>query len=155
MFGNYGYYQPYQQNNPYQGYGVQQMAQQPQQSGSMIWVQGEAGAKSYLVAPGTTVTLWDSESPTIYLKSSDQSGMPSMRILDWTERNFSPNNAQKINRGGGGGSTIPQDYVKRAEFDDLKAKLEKILQNSQIRESERGDRNNGKSNISDDEPVTE
>ena len=54
----------------------------PQMSNDMIWVQGLAGAKAYLVAPNTTVTLWDSESETIYLKSCDSNGMPSMKILD-------------------------------------------------------------------------
>ena len=58
----------------------------------ITWVQGEAGAKSYLVAPNCTVQLWDSERPTIYLKSADGSGMPSMRVLDYTER--SANTAQ-------------------------------------------------------------
>lgn len=30
---------------------------QPQPQGGLIWVQGEAGAKSYLVAPNSSVTL--------------------------------------------------------------------------------------------------
>lgn len=61
--------------------------QQPQsQQGSIIWVQGEAGAKSYMVAPNSTVTLWDSENQTIYLKSADASGMPSIKTLDYTIR---------------------------------------------------------------------
>lgn len=55
-------------------------------SGGIIWVQGEAGAKSYLVAPNSTVQLWDSERQTIYLKSADASGMPSMKVLDYTIR---------------------------------------------------------------------
>lgn len=55
------------------------------QSG-IIWVQGEQAAKSYLVAPNTTVQLWDSESQVIFLKSADASGMPSMKILDYTIR---------------------------------------------------------------------
>ena len=62
-----------------------QPAQQSQQNG-IIWVSGEAGAKAYMVAPNNTVQLWDSESQTIYLKSADASGMPSMRILDYTIR---------------------------------------------------------------------
>lgn len=53
-------------------------------NGGIIWVQGEAGAKSYLVAPNTTVQLWDSESQRIYLKSTDASGMPSMKVLEYT-----------------------------------------------------------------------
>lgn len=66
-------------------------SQQPQtntqvQGGGIIWVQGEQAAKSYLVAPGSTVQLWDSEEKVIYLKSADPSGMPSMKILDYTIR---------------------------------------------------------------------
>ena len=64
-----------------------QMQTQQADTSGIIWVQGEAGAKAYLVAPGNTVQLWDSESQVIYLKSADMSGMPSMRILDYTERN--------------------------------------------------------------------
>ena len=66
-------------------YGSQTPVPPPQNNG-IIWVQGEAGAKSYLVAPNTTVQLWDSEDQVIYLKSADVSGMPSMRILDYKER---------------------------------------------------------------------
>ena len=62
------------------------MPQQSNQQGQngIIWVQGEAGAKSYLVAPNTTVLLWDSESQRIFLKSADASGMPSMKVLEYT-----------------------------------------------------------------------
>lgn len=69
--------------------GAVQAPTPPQQpdTGGIIWVQGEAGAKAYLVAPGNTVQLWDSENQVIYLKSADMSGMPSMRVLDYTERN--------------------------------------------------------------------
>lgn len=56
------------------------------QTNDIIWVQGEAGAKAYLVAPNNTITLWDSESPTIYVKTADMNGVPSMRVLDFTER---------------------------------------------------------------------
>lgn len=78
-------YQPYY---PANAFSTQQSAgnNQPNTHGALIWVQGEAGAKSYLVAPGQTVQLWDSESQTIYLKSADASGMPSIRILDYTMR---------------------------------------------------------------------
>lgn len=66
------------------------MQNQNQQNG-VIWVQGEAGAKSYLVAPNSTVQLWDSESQTIYLKSADASGMPTMKVLDYTIRDQAKN----------------------------------------------------------------
>ena len=63
-----------------------QVPQQQNQQGGLIWVQGEAAAKSYMVAPGNTVQLWDSEEKVIYLKSADVSGMPSMKVLDYTIR---------------------------------------------------------------------
>jgi hypothetical protein len=65
---------------------MQMQQQQSQQQSGLTWVQGEAGAKSFLVAPNTTVDLWDSEAQVIYLKSADASGMPSMKILDYTIR---------------------------------------------------------------------
>lgn len=68
---------------------VQQSNQYNNGFNGIIWVQGEAGAKSYLVAPNTTVQLWDSESPVIYLKSADASGMPSIKVLDYTIRESS------------------------------------------------------------------
>lgn len=76
------YTQPYTQipNQP------QNIAQPSAQQNGIIWVSGEAGAKAYLVAPNNTVQLWDSEAQTIYLKSADASGMPSMKVLDYTIR---------------------------------------------------------------------
>ena len=73
----------------------QPMIQNQNQQSGVIWVQGEAGAKSYLVAPNNTVQLWDSESQTIYLKSADASGMPSMKVLDYTIREMAQNGPSK------------------------------------------------------------
>lgn len=75
-------YQPMQMYYP-----QAQMPQQAQvQNNGLVWVQGIEAAKSYLVAPNNTVALWDSESQSVYLKSADASGMPSMRILDYKIR---------------------------------------------------------------------
>lgn len=77
--------------NPYfpATYQNQYMPQyQPQQqSGGLIWVQGESGAKSYPVSAGQSVLLMDSESNRFFIKSADSSGMPlPLRIFDYTER---------------------------------------------------------------------
>jgi len=82
-------YQPQQMYYP-QAMPQQNNQPQAQNNSNLIWVQGEAGAKSYLVAPNTTVQLWDSEAQVIYLKSADASGMPSMKIIDYTIRNETP-----------------------------------------------------------------
>ena len=89
---NSGYPATYQ--NPYL---IQQpQYAQPQQSG-IIWIQGESAAKSYLVAPNTSVALWDSERQTVYIKSADASGMPSMKTLDYTIReNAQPQPANTV-----------------------------------------------------------
>lgn len=81
-----------------------------------IWVQGEEGARAYLVGANSTVTLWDSESPTIYLKSADMNGVPSMRILDFTERTL-PKAENKCKCG---------EFVKKEEFDELKNQIEEL-----------------------------
>lgn len=80
------YYPPTIQQVPQQV--PQQIPQPPTQQtqNNLIWVSGEAGAKAYLLAPNTTMPLWDSESQTIFLKSTDGSGMPTIKYLDYTVR---------------------------------------------------------------------
>ena len=87
-------------------------------SGSRVWVQGEAGAKSYLVAPNSSVDLWDSESHTIFVKSADISGLPSMQVLEYTIKE--PRKAQE---------PVKDDkpiYVSIEEFKALKSELEAL-----------------------------
>lgn len=84
----YSAYQPQQVQPQYQQQVVQQPVQQQQTNNTGVnWVQGEAGARSWLVAPNTTVLLMDSEGDRFYLKSTDASGMPlPLRIFDYVER---------------------------------------------------------------------
>lgn len=84
-----------------------------QQNTGIVWVQGEAGAKSYLVAPGNTVALWDSEAQVIYLKSADQTGLPSMRVIDYTIRGGQP-----VNQNA--------EYATKAEIEELRKKLDEL-----------------------------
>lgn len=96
---------------------------QSAQSG-IIWVQGEAGAKAYPVAPNTTVQLWDSENQVIYLKSADASGMPSMKTLDYTIRD-----------AAGGNNALKQDmsiYITRDEFEEALEKLREVKRESTV-----------------------
>lgn len=70
---------------------MRQNTVQQQPSNGIVWVQGESAAKSYPVAPNTTVMLLDSESSTFYLKTSDASGMPlPLRVFDYKERTQNP-----------------------------------------------------------------
>ena len=102
-------------------YAPVQQQSQPSSQGGLIWVQGEAGAKSYLVAPNTTVALYDSENQTIYLKSADASGMPSMKILDYTIRDSSKNAQNAPSNVVPGKSTL---YATKEEIDGLESEID-------------------------------
>lgn len=113
LFNN-GYPATYPYYNPYQP------AQQAQQNNnSVIWVQGEAGAKSYLVAPNTTVALFDSEAQIIYLKSADAAGMPSIKTLDYTIREM-PLPAKQAG----------VEYATKADLEDLRKIVEGMKEES-------------------------
>ena len=88
---------------------------QPQQNAGIVWVQGEAGAKSYLVGSGQSVLLMDSEGSCFYIKSTDQSGMPlPLRVFDYKER------VQEASHSPAAGA----EYVTKEEFMEFKKSLE-------------------------------
>lgn len=115
-------YQPMYYQPQYQVPQVQQPVQQ--QSNGIIWVSGEAGAKAYLVAPNNTVQLWDSESQTIYLKSADASGMPSMKILDYTIRDTTPVNGPVS--ASASSQTNSTEYATKAEFKTIQGEIDAL-----------------------------
>lgn len=115
-----GFPATYQPVNPqYQ----QPITQNQNQQNGVIWVQGEAGAKSYLVAPNCTVQLWDSENQTIYLKSADASGMPSMKVLDYTIRETPQNGSISSSTGTAEKSSV---YATKDEFKSVSDQLEDL-----------------------------
>ena len=139
---NYGYQYPYygaqppmQDNlaqlrmnaNQMQNAVVQPpMPSQPMQvqqpNNGLIWVQGESGAKSYLVAPNATVMLMDSEGERFYLKSADTSGMPlPLRIFDYKERQNA--SVSDFKAPTSDFSDLDDKFVTRKEFDELKASI--------------------------------
>lgn len=100
-----------------------QMQTTQSSSGSnLTWVQGESAAKSYPVQPGQSILLMDSENPVMYIKSTDQSGMPlPLRIFDYTERkNEHTTNSNIV-------TTKDADYVSRSEFDAFKSEIQGAL----------------------------
>lgn len=113
---------------------LRQNYQQPQQSAPIIWVQGEEGAKAYMVAAGNSVLLMDSENSVFYIKSTDASGMPQpLRVFDYTERGKQA--PQKP-------ETVDDKFVTRAEFDALRARFDALTADK----SGKGD-NNAKSTV--------
>lgn len=108
-------------------YQMSAMQQPPQTNQGLNWVQGEAAARSYLVAPNTTVLLMDSESQSFYLKSTDNSGMPlPLRIFDYTERMANtPQNAPQAAQSTQ--TNLDDKYVTREEYSRLQAQYAEIL----------------------------
>ena len=129
-------YYPYQNQNYTQlaqTYNPVQVPQQnlapvqsPAQNNSgLIWIQGEQAAKSYMVAPNTTVLLMDSESQRFYLKSSDASGMPlPLRIFEYTE---TTQNALK--KAEEDTMIDYSSFATKAEFDAFRDEIHGILKN--------------------------
>lgn len=119
MAYNNGFPMNYQQN-----YYPQVQAQPQQINNGIIWVQGEASAKSYPVAPNTSVPLWDSEANVIYIKSADMSGMPSIKILDYTIRDTQTRVAEVVPQTNF--ATKDDIEALKSEIDSLRSRLKHI-----------------------------
>lgn len=116
----------------YPQYYPQYNPQQYQQNSSVIWVQGENAAKSYPCAPNSTVVLWDSESQCIFWKTCDASGMPSMRIIDYTIRSEPVRKAQNA-LSGTNSTTVTVDDLNglQSQIDALKQQIESMRTNDE------------------------
>ena len=144
---NYGYQtmpQPYAdrltqlQNQYQQTVNIPQMqaVPQPQVNQGLLWVSGEVGAKSYLVAPNSTVLLMDSDDAVFYLKSADNAGMPSLRIFEYKEVTNAPTTS--VNAPNFDENVLHDKFVTREEYEGLKRQYESIMErlNSMVSDNE-------------------
>ena len=125
MAENQGQYVPqYQQQMP-----MQNPTPISQPINDMIWVLNENEATSYPVAPNNSVTLWDKNTDTVYIKSVNAQGVPSMRILDYTERTAdnAPKTPQK-HECKCGSKFVSQETFEalQKEFEALRGELEEL-----------------------------
>ena len=135
------YTQQYQQPMQTIQTPMQQPAQPPQNNNGLIWVQGESGAKSYMVAPNNTVMLMDAENSTFYLKSADASGMPlPLRIFDYKERSVV--GSQPVSSPTIENSINYDNFVTREEFE---RRLASIASNGSVKNNLMEDVEDGKS----------
>lgn len=140
FYNNPGTYQyPMQPTfQPYQQPVIQPQMMQPRQP-DMIWVQGEAGAKAYMVGPNQRVMLWDQDNPVVYIKTADASGMTSLRILDYTERGSEQQNNTL------GVVKVDPEYVTREDLAALEDKFQRQINrlNSQMNNRKAKEAQNG------------
>lgn len=117
------YQQPQQMNYQQQAYQMAPQASQGNQS--IIWVQGEAGAKAYPVAAGQSVLLMDSEDAVLYVKSTDQTGRPlPMESYDLVRRESVVNVPQISQKGQNSQMIDANEYVK---VSDLETKVNEMV----------------------------
>lgn len=124
----YNPYFPVAYQPPYGNY-YQQQNQQPQiptpqptvtTTSGIIWVSGAQEAQMYPVAPNNAVALWEQSGKTIYLKTADATGKPTLKTYDLIERAPSVPDVSS----GQGDKTI--DYVTKDELSKISSVLESI-----------------------------
>lgn len=133
------YYEPAQQNpmgqfnQQFQQPMVQptqnaQIPMQGQPTNDFLWVLNENEATSYPVAPNNTVTLWDKNLPTIYIKSVNAQGVPSMRILDFTERSANATKTTSVPSFNSHDNFVTLDSFNalEAKFSALESKVDEL-----------------------------
>lgn len=113
---------------PYQQYAPQYYYQ-PQANTNIVWIQGGLNAaKNYHVAPNESIPLWDQEEQVIYLKSADASGMPSIKILDYTIRESQPQIQNEAN------------FATKDDLAEIKAEIAKLTDTLNARNNRRDNR---------------
>ena len=118
------YKAPYQMPQPPMMQPPPQPQQMPQVVSALTFVLGEAEASAYPVAPGNTVSLWDKSESTVYIKSVDASGVPSMRILDYTERTAAPRRKQAAEAAPA--QTAQTEYARAEDLRALETRHEQL-----------------------------
>lgn len=109
------YQNPMQRLHNMEAQQIQQMQVQQNQSGGITWVQGAEGAKSYMLPSNTSAILMDSEKSRFYIKTTDASGMPSMRTFEFQE---------VVSEAPQVSAQSTRDFVSRDEFNSLKSEIE-------------------------------
>lgn len=127
LYGQQPYAQPMNMPIPQQSYSPPPQ-QQSQPVQGMIWVDGEVGAKAFQMPQGwpagAWIPLWDTNDTVIYLKSTNQMGMPNpLQKIHYT---MEENKNQ---------SMLPapetQNYVTKNELEQMKNELKELLKQNQ------------------------
>ena len=109
------------------------MQQQPQlqqnQQNGLLWVEGEAGAKAWPVANGSSVLLMDSEDSYFYIKSADQYGMPSTKKFKYEEVTEGKQDTPKLATPNTSPEYVTKDELEQRLFNfmtDINSKMDEV-----------------------------
>lgn len=115
---NPAYANPYGVNNGMTGSAYYNPTPTVNAANTFIWVQGEEAAKAYPVAPNSSVILFDSENPVLYIKQADATGRPlPMQIYDMVERGSKQETATE--------GVVDYGRIKQIVSDAIDARLNK------------------------------
>lgn len=162
-FPTYNAYQPYPTNSYQQQYS---QAYQPQytmpqnntsyaaqqQPVGIVWVDGEVGAKAYQLPSiwpvNAPMPLWDTNDTIIYLKSTNQMGMPNpiqkVRYTMEEAPKMAPAMSSQAALPAGDSQPMPDmsEYVKKDDLERMKEELKAVMT-----QETKGAKGNGKSAV--------
>lgn len=115
-----GFYQPSSNNygqpfNQFVGGGQQDIQNNFQKPTLQIpWVNGEVGARAYIIPPNSAVLLMDSDNNRFYIKSSDANGRATIETFDYARHSEE--------------AVDTSQFITRAEYNSLKQSVENLQQ---------------------------
>lgn len=108
----------------------QPMPQQIQNNSTndMIFVLNEVEAQSFPVLPNNTVTLWDKNQKTFYIKTVNAQGIPSIQTYDFAERTQNAPQQPVEHVCKCGDKFIPKSELTaiQGKFDDISTKIQNL-----------------------------
>lgn len=106
----------------------------PAQNVNWIQVSGLEGARNQIVQPNQTAWMMDNNQPYFYVKSVDNVGSSTFRIFRFEEV------ADVVAEQP---AADDSNYVKREEFEELKAKIEQITASKKPAKASKEESDNG------------
>ena len=114
-----GYSQPYTPAPQYNNYQTQQQTQPQQTYIPLTFVNGEVGAKAFIMQPNSTIYMQDSDSDKLFIKKSDAQGKSTMRKFKLVELD---ENDQIIENKGQ--KDMCSNFISKEQFNALKQEFE-------------------------------
>ena len=88
------------------------------QNNNIIFVQGEVGAKSFQLQPNQSVMLLDNDDSKFYIKTTDSTGMSTLKAYRFEEIKDEPKVSDENNK-----------YVTKEEFNSFKSSIDSLYKN--------------------------
>lgn len=115
----YSFMQPSMYNQGIaQGFSTGYNQTQQNQNNNIIFVQGEVGAKSFQLQPNQSVMLLDNDDSKFYIKTTDSTGMSTLKAYRFEEIKDEPKVSDENNK-----------YVTKEEFNSFKSSIDSLYKN--------------------------